>query len=233
MGTIGAIVYLFSFWRTNGIDPFPYIAPNQIIMHALGGITAITLSGLIGSALGAIIKKPRTTEELANPTFSWKNEWYIVVIFGLPFLFGVFIDPAVVYFGAVGLLGIFASFPLSKTDALLFISKSAEVRRLFIFAFFCIPGTAFLLGYANAMIKTHSDQKEIVHWVGDLRMQEIKGTIYLGRLGEHQIFIDPNSSERFIVNSSTVGPFSIIRSHGASKRFESTDPSGDGSEARP
>lgn len=207
LGLIVATLYLQAFWSEVNINPFPYIAPSQYFAYTVGGFSGIVISFLLGSAFSGLTKKFK--EPPGEVQFSWRQEWYVIVFLAACLLFGLASLPLFLM-GAVGLLGLFASFRLANSKTYQALHEDIEIRRLLIFAFFLLPPFSMFAGQSEAHRRIYFDIQE-VRWVGSKEHQELIGSTYFGRLGDVLVFIDEEEKRRFLVPSSKLEGFSFTQ----------------------
>ena len=212
-----ATFYLYGYWRTFGIDPFPYLGPDQIVLHSLGALCGGVFTLLIGAGIGAITKR--------GPSKGKFEKYFMAVVgclIGLAgFFYGIY---SVFVLGALWLLGIFASYPLANSESFKFLSKKPYYRQKLIFIFFIGPPLAHYLGFAHTLLRSDPRSGQKVVWVANSDYEKLIGTLYLGRMGDSDVFLSKETGLTFILPDSKFGGIGLLKSN---TEMPPSSPSGD------
>lgn len=214
LAIVMAIMHLFAYWSYYEIDPFPILGPEQILTHALGVIAGMALVLAVGFALIAISEslKPKGKKSKGEDDFKfrWSKQWVIVVPITLIAVFGfIYNEHPMILFGIIGLVGIYGSFQFAGSTALSFLHIDIKTRQIIIFAFYILPGLSYFSGHYLAEQKVSDSMKEEVTWVANSVYKELLGKIYIGHLGDYEIFLSVDKINTYIVPSSSIKGFSV------------------------
>jgi len=205
IGFVYSSVYTYSYWDHIGINPFPYITIDQFLLQSITGLIYGSLSLLLFSIAGAAFPSKHGIDYTADKVkFNLNTGILFYTLSILSFVLGCINGSlGFIVFGLSLFFGNPASINLANTPIFEKISNNVSTRRLILYLLFVTPGLALIMGEVEAKQKS-SIHYTSVSWIDTKNVPESVGKKYYGKLGNYQVFYNPNNFQVSLINESNL-----------------------------